>query len=592
VVGLIDAAGAEIPTGPPEAVRGNDLEVRVPLEDLPDGVFTVTWRTVSSIDGHVLSGSFSFGVGVSAQDVPAPGAGDAETTPAPSALSIAGRWMLYVGLVVLFASGVAGLLALGTEAVARGSVLAIAWTLAAAGVVAMTLAERSAIGVSVKTLLDSQAGGAYVRLAIAVAVVGLEAVLVWRSPGKLSLGLLAVGSALAMLVRAAGGHAGGSPGAVGVQWLHMMGVGAWIGGLVWLVLALRRRLEPERVRRFSNLAAVGLLVVFVSGVLRASDELGGPTWFLHAFDTGYGTALVVKLSIVVPLVALGALNRFRHVPAYSSDAPRPLLRTAGAEVLLAVGVFALTALLTGLPPQGTEEETPAPPIRSLAVAGSDFATTATVTLRISPGVVGNNAFVASLADFDTGEPMEARRVTLSFEVPGQPEVAGRLELEPQPNGTWQAEGTTLSIQDVWEIAALVEMADDSIEVPLTVIPRSAGQSIEISSLEGQPVLYTVSLPDGTRLQCYVDPDDPGGISQFHVTAFDGAGAELPLHEAILVAQPPDGSIESQELTQLSPGHFVANFELTAGPWTFDVGAVSTDGETIGVVFAQAFGGEE
>jgi copper transport protein len=589
VIGLIDAAGAEMPTGDPEGVPGTDLEVRVPLEELRDGVYTVAWRTVSSADGHVSSGSFSFGVGVSPEDVPPPAADMGTTTPPPSALSIIGRWLLYVGLVILFASALTGLVAFGTSLVANPRVLAIAWILAVAGVVAMTAAERSTVGVPLGTLLASEVGTAYLRLAVAVGIAGLGAVAVGLRPSRIALMALGAGAALAMLARAAGGHAGGSPPAIAVQWLHLIGVGAWIGGLTWLILGLRRGLQAERVRRFSNLAAIGLVIVFASGVLRASDELGGFAWFLDAFDTGYGTALVAKLALVAPLVALGALNRFRNVPAYHPNGPRPLARTVSGELAIAGGVFAITALLTGLPPQGTPEGTVAPPLRSLAVVGSDFATTTTVTLRISPGTVGPNTFVATVGDYDTGEPVDARRVSLSFGVQGRPEVAGQIELEPQPDRTWQADGTTLSIDDVWEVTVLVEGAADSTEVPLTVIPRSAGQEVAVSRVEGQPDVYTISLADGVQLQCYVDPDEPG-TSQFHLTAFDASGAELALEDAFLVAQRPDGGIETPELTRFSPGHFVANLELTAGVWTFDASTITSEGETIGVAFAQAVGG--
>jgi copper transport protein len=583
VVRLLDAQGAEVAAGEPEAVPGADREISLALGEIPDGVYTVTWRTVSSTDGHVTAGSFSFGVGVSPTDVSAPVSEATATAPPPSALSIAGRLMLYVGLAVLFAAGVTGLLALGTGVTSRGWALGVAWIASAAGVVAMTLAERSAVEVSLGTLLASDAGGAFVRLAVAVAVAALTVVLAWRRPGRATLIALAAGAGVAMLTRAAGGHAGGSVGPVLVQWFHLMGVGVWIGGLVWLVLGLRRGLDPAQVRRFSNLAAGGLLIVFASGVLRASNELGGPTWFLDAFDTDYGTVLVVKLGLVALLVGLGALNRFRNVPAYPSGGTRPLLRAVGGELALAVGVFALTGTLTGLPPQGDGPTGP-PPTRSLAVMGSDFGTTTEVTLRISPGTVGPNSFLATVVDFDTGEPVDARRVSLSFSVPDRPDVGSTLELQPRPDGTWRAEGTALSIDGAWEIVVLIELAGGSVEVPLALVPRSAHARVELSRSEGQPDLYTISLPSGERMQCYLDPGAPG-TNQLHLTAFDPSGAELALASAVVRAQGPAGRIEGTEPVRLGPGHFVVNLELSEGAWTFDASGWTGDGDAIAVAFA-------
>ena len=46
-----------------QPVPGDQFELRVPLPGLPNGVYTVTWRTVSKTDGHVTGGAFAFGVG-------------------------------------------------------------------------------------------------------------------------------------------------------------------------------------------------------------------------------------------------------------------------------------------------------------------------------------------------------------------------------------------------------------------------------------------------------------------------------------------------------------------------------------------------
>ena len=400
--------------------------MRVHLDPVPDGVYTVTWRTVSATDGHVTAGAFSFGVGVSPGDV-TPVEQTGSGTPTPTAGAIAGRWMLYVGLVVLFGAAVTGLLAFGPKANARPWLLGAAWALAALGVVAMTLAERSSVGVPLGTLLSSEAGGKFVLLAVAVAVAGVAALAAccsgpgarpwWRSPSRRP-------------ARCSRGRRAATPPAprstVATQWLHFLGVGAWIGGLVWLVVGLVRRLEPAQVRRYSRLAGVGLVVVVVSGVLRSTNELGWG-WLLHPFRSDYSTTLVVKLAIVAALIALGAVNRYRNVARFEQGGPRPVLRTAGGELALAVCVFAATALLTGLPPQPNAEAPHAP--RPLVVRGSDFATTTRVELRITPGTVGPNTFVASVTDYDTGQPVDARRVSMTFELAGQPNVTSTLELE-------------------------------------------------------------------------------------------------------------------------------------------------------------------
>ena len=587
-VGMVDASGAKVSTGPPERATGSNKEIQVHLDPVPDGVYTVTWRTVSATDGHVTAGAFTFGVGVSQSAItPAPQEGS--QTPPPSALGIAGRWLLYIGLVVLFGAGVTALVAFGTRSNARPWLLAAAWVLAALGVVAMTLAERSAVGVSLGTLLSSEAGGKYVLLAASVGVVGVAVVAAWLSPTRIWFAVLGVTAAGAMLVRALGGHAAGSLLEVTLQWLHFVGVAAWIGGLAWLVLGLVRRLEPAQVRRFSNLAAVGLGVVVVSGVLRSVNEMGGWGWWLHPFEDDYSTTLLVKVAIVVPLIALGAVNRFRNVARFEDLGSRPLLRTAGAELGLAVAVFAATALLTGFPPQ-PNAETPSHAVHPVVVRGSDFATTTRVTLTITPGTVGPNTFVADVTDYDTGQPVVARAVSLTFDLPSQPQVSSTLDLRHTARGTWEAKGTALAQNGTWSVTVLVEDPQSSVQIRLTVTPRRPVQHIEVSRAEGQPDLYTITLEDGLQIQSYVDPGTPGRTNQVHVTAFDRDGKELPLKSAAVTITPPTGAAFQPDMLRFGPGHFAANIDLTAGRWAFDIQAHARDGSDLVASFQQTFGG--
>jgi copper transport protein len=583
-IGVLDDAGAPVPTGPPELAPGSDLEVRVRLDPVPDGVYTVTWRTVSATDGHVTSNAFSFGVGVSPEAItPVPGA-SGETEP-PSATAVAGHWLLYLGLVVLFGAGVTGLVAFGPSGV-RPWLLGIGWVCAVIGVVLMTLAERAAVGVPLGTLLSSEAGGKLELLAVAVGVTGVAVLAALLRPGRATLAALAVTAAGAMLARATGGHAG-SAWMVLAQWLHFMGVGAWIGGLAWLFLGLLRRLEPARVRRFSTLTGVALAVVVVSGLVRSWNELG-LGWWLHPFRDGYSTTLALKVAIVIPLIGLGALNRYRNVARYGSAASQPMLRTVGGELALAGAVLLATGLLTGLPPEPNEEPT-GPLARPLVVTGADFATTTRVRLEISPGTVGPNTFVADVTDYDSGEPVDAQRVSLTFDLPDQPDVRSTLPLEHR-DGSWRGQGTALAQPGTWTVTVLVEGSGSSVEVPLQVTPTTPGQHVDVSKVPGQPTLYTITLEGGLQIQAYVDPGEPSRTNQVHVTAFDADGMELPLQAAMLSITPPEGEPFEPELLRFGPGHFAANIDLTAGTWSFDVTARTETGQVLDASFRQTFEG--
>ena len=584
-IGVVNSTGADVSTRTPER-GGSNRQVRVPLDRLPDGVYTVTWRTVSSTDGHVTAGAFSFGVGVSQAEVTT-SRRSAPTTPSPSAAAVAGLWLLYAGLVALFGAGCGGLLAFG-PAVVRPWLLCLAWGCAAAGVALMTVGERAAIDVPLGTLLSSEAGGKLIVLGIGVAAAGIATLAAALSPRRAALAAVAVTSAGAMLARVAGGHAGGSPLAVLIQWLHLMGVGLWIGGLVWLIVGLVRGLEPAQVRRFSTLAAIGLAVVVTSGVLRSVSELGAG-WWMHPFDTGYSTTLLVKLSIVLLLIALGALNRYRNIGRLEEHGSRSLARTVRGELVLAAAVFATTAVLTSLAPTPNVALATPGASEPLVVKGSDFATTTRVELRITPGTVGPNTFVADVRDFDSGQPVDANRVSLTFGLPGQPEVSSTLRLRHE-GATWRAQGTALAQPGTWTVTVLVEAASSSVEVPLEVTPKTPGQRVEVSRVPGQPDLYTITLEGGVQIQSYVDPGQPGRTNQVHVTAFDAEGNELPLESATVTITPPSGAAFELDTIRFGPGHFVANIDLTAGRWSFDIGAQARNGQELLASFQESFAG--
>jgi copper transport protein len=250
----------------------------------------------------------------------------------------------------------------------------------------------------------------------------------------------------------------------------MVAVGAWIGGLVWLLLALRQKDGLDRsqaVRVFSRMAGYTLGVVVVTGLLRAFTEVGS----LHdLIGTSYGRTLLVKVGLVCVIACLGALNHYRHVPALAlnSKAAQALRRTVGGEVIVATGILATTAVLVGLAPAAFANLTGGP-TASLVAIGSDYATTTEVHLTITPGNVGSNTFVARVDDYGSSTPAAADSVQLQFTLPAHPELgSATLSLARQANGVWQGSGSELAIAGRWRIDVLVQGATSGVVVPLAV----------------------------------------------------------------------------------------------------------------------------
>lgn len=596
-VRVLDPAGAELETGPLEP-RSSDKEVAVSLPELDDGVYTVSWRVLSKVDGHVTAGSFSFGVGVDPATAPGASPRDGDggyEAAAPSTLSVAGRWSFYWGLALLMGTAVAGLLVFRRPVGGRGLLVSAGWGLAFLGLVAMFAAERADVGVSVGALLSSDRGELLLQRAAGVAAAGAAAALALARPRMASFALLAAATGLAMLIHASAGHAGAASSwrwlKVGTQWLHILAVAVWIGGLVWLLLGLRGAESRDRgaaVRRFSIAAGYALAAVAATGLVRAVNEVGSVG---ELFGSGFGLSAVAKTVLFGGLVALGAYNRYRVVPALATAGrgAATLRRTVGGEVLLAAGVFGITGLMAGLVPPVQVHATEHVPPERVVATGSDFATTVRVRLAAAPGTPGPNAFEVTLRDFDSGAPVEARRVSLRFSLPDRPEVGrSELELERETEGTWVGRGTNLSVGGTWSIGVLIEQATDSLQVNLELETRETQPEVEvIEGGPGVPDIYQIRLEGGRSVQGYVDPGESGS-NEIHFTFFDESGGELRIAEATITAAPPGEQEHGHDLTarRLGPGHFVASHELDPGTWRLTVEAVTRDGVPLSATFEE------
>jgi copper transport protein len=597
-VHVLDAAGRAVERGKARAVAGKPLLLEVPVGQVGDGTYTVSWRVVSSTDGHLTAGAFAFGVGVRPSATASSG-GQAVTpaTPPASPLAVAGRWALDWGLILLVGAAASGLLVFRPRGLPSGMsvpLLGGALALAAAGLLASIAAQQARVEVSFGELLASSTGAKLVGQAVVLAVTGavLAAVARWPRRPEL-LALLGLGAAATMLVHVAAGHAAGS-GSLGplnllAQWLHLLAVGVWVGGFLWLVLGIRfdpaGGCEGERVaavQRFSRLATVALALVALTGVARALVEVG--SWHGLA-DTSFGRTLLVKAALVAGLVAIGAANRFRVVPALRAG--RAKLQTVGAtvraELAIAIPILVAAALLGELPPAEFVSQAAAsgraPP--AVVVSGNDFATTTRVELTVTPGGAGPNRFVAKVVDYDSRDPVPAERVALRFSLPARPDVgASTLDLRRGGDGVWQGQGSQLSIAGRWSVNVLVGLPGGAVTVPLQLQTRSAepSQQVRVSRAPGQPTVYTITLAQGGSLQAYLDPGRPGR-NVLHLTWFDPRGAELPVRAARASATTPSGAAGPLSLQRLSSGHFVANLDLAAGRWSFTVDATSKAGPT-------------
>ena len=208
-------------------------------------------------------------------------------------------------------------------------------------------------------LRDTTWGRGWLQLAIPCALTAILLPLRRTSTSSLLLLMAALGVAAAM---GGLGHA-----AADEAWplasrlfdaMHVAGAGAWIGGLLLLVLGtVGQGVSAERVsdsdamsaaewRAFSRTATVMAPVMMLSGVGSAWLRVGasGPAEILA---TDYGRLLALKVALALVVLAMGATQRRRL-----SVGKAPVRTAVRWEALIAVVVLAVTAWMTGMEPPG------------------------------------------------------------------------------------------------------------------------------------------------------------------------------------------------------------------------------------------------
>ena len=492
-VSVFDASGDPVDVGELTLNTDDASIVRLGLPPLDDGVYTVSWQALSAVDGHVTSGAFSFIVG----DVP-----EHEVASAPVELDardgleltgVIGRWLVYGGLALMLGWAMSTLVVFRARSPGRPWALVGCWLLAALGLVLIAVSEATSIDASIGQLLTSSAGERLLRTAVLLAALGISVALAVFRRRPITAGLVAVLTALTMYAHVSAGHAG-APGPdewlnISSQWIHLVAIGAWVGGLAWLLAGTRSHQSTEgpssedasAIGRFSMLATVCISVVVITGVVRAVDEVGTID---ALYSTDYGQALLVKLGLVAALAALGALNRFWNVPAIARGGSRVrrLRRTVRGEVVFAAAILGVVGVLSSQPPPAdmaahgaSHERAEQSAEDGIEVTASDFATTVRVTLRVEPGMVGENRFAVRIADYDTEETVEAVRVALRFAMPDRPDLGPTLlELRPNDEGLWVAKSTTVAQPGRWQATAIIAFRSDGVEIPLEFEVGDAG----------------------------------------------------------------------------------------------------------------------
>jgi copper transport protein len=471
-INVLDTAGRHHEVGHAAASPTDPRVLSVGVANVGKGVYTVSWRTVASDDGHRITGSFTFGVQVlppsrfSTQE--------AAATSAVTAFGVTARAVYYIAIIFLL-GGTAVAISVGPQFWGRlRSILTGAWVAAIIGVIGITDAQLRSAGAGWDELFHTSLLGSFATRLVP-ALMGAGALLIApRVASRLqrwTMAVVGLGAALSTLADAAANHASTESNpvvSVALQWVHILAAGAWIGGLTALLLvisAVPRQLRSRLLERFAIVAVGCLLVVAATGVLRSVAAIG--SW-QGLVTTLYGALVLAKVALILALAILGVVNRLNAMRATSP--PNGFRRVGSMQVVVgAVALVLSSALVNVAPPSATAIgfAGPAP----IVTTGTD-GNTLKVHLEVSPGNVGFNHFTLTLTDYATGSPISDATVTLGFLFNGRESIGtSALPLTSLGKGTFSADGANLSLGGSWSITAQVETTQWIYDVPLHLTTR-------------------------------------------------------------------------------------------------------------------------
>lgn len=245
---------------------------------------------------------------------------------------------------------------LATLSLAAAVPLLLAWTVLQTAALAQTGGNLRAIAAALPTVVGATAFGHVWLAQLAAALIGL-ATLRW-SPGAALLPATA-----AVILQAGHSHAlsmyGGPSLLLASDVVHLLAAGAWLGGLLPLLLTVDAVPPPGgalAARWFSPLGKWCVVAMAATALYQGwqlIDSLPG------LIGTPYGQVALGKLALLGILFAFAVVNRYRFAPALLRADPvaarRTLVRSIAIQTGFGLAIVVAAGVLSNLSPSLHEE---------------------------------------------------------------------------------------------------------------------------------------------------------------------------------------------------------------------------------------------
>lgn len=527
--------------GKPVALTGIHLDALDPqlvILDLPqigDGVYSIHWHVLSAADGHDTQGYVVFGVGNSA-DLNTAVTHEVQTAVPWTEVIL--RWANY-GLMALVTGAVVVLQVVLPRAQRRtfltdsylptrrrilklAAYAAVGSLLVGVGLylyqlsrlLANLAAEATWLGTGRDLLVASRWGWLWLGRQAAF---GALAVLLHKMQRRDGLGIVAIllvgGTAV---FQALNSHAAAVSNqltlALVADTLHLLAMGAWLGGAVSLLVGVpataaqslpdqARQLRKIAWRSFGPVAAVAVGLLVFSGLISAGFQVASADAMLTSF---YGQTLLTKIGLMLLMGFFGLLNSATLHPRVAAPLARLLKKPAGwtlfavdklprlvlLEAAVGLAVLLATGIVTASPTAVGPTYLPYPEEAqpsSMTQSVEDMI----ISFSSKPNLPGQNIFLVRATSHRRPAPAEVAKVIVRYTY--LEEDLGTVSVEAQQidETAFRLGGGYFSLPGRWHVDVAVRRlgVEDSIgQFDWIVPPTAVPQPVVLSDQPLQPIL--------------------------------------------------------------------------------------------------------
>ena len=547
---VFDSNGNQIDNRDTKYHEGEESLI-VTTPPLEDGVYTVSTKVLSKVDGHLVPDAFLFAVGDAI--IPQDYATDLSKQKGELIFfeEAGARFPGLVGQTIVLGAVIASLVIWGTqnkqlireelgkvEALHHGkfmSITGIGLILVFISNILMIAVQTIRLESSPLDAIQTNFGSIWlVRMIITGILLGIWFALDRKKTisRKIQIPMLAAALVLIGTTSLIGhGAASGETAPVILDYIHNLVAAVWIGGIFYFVFALLpsfSQLKETKREKISLLMIPRFSIAFIIAV--GIVIITGPTlmWFLES-DVGlitesvYGQLIIVKIIIAGIMVGLGGLFQFKiqknaekNLQSGKISVHKKLKKSLKVDITLGIVLLGVVALLAnGTLPAGEIQKVDAQET-FYGFRTTEFTENTKFEIEILPFSSGTNSITVKVSDFD-GKPLydsDEIKVKVSNPSKNISPIETPMEITKQGQESlveFQGE-VTFGFSDKWQLeveAQRDENANEGKTMELLVKPRLANietQIIEYELPEDAKPLFP--LYDGKDSIWVSDPSAP------------------------------------------------------------------------------------